>query len=71
LPSRQVSNRLHDNVLNGIAYNPETRNLIVSGKRWPSLFEISLKRETEAKGAAQLDAIRRKCIPEANVFRGG
>lgn len=29
-------------VLNGIAYNPETQKLLVTGKLWPKLFEIKL-----------------------------
>ena len=29
-------------VLNGIAYNPESKNLYVTGKYWPKLFEIKL-----------------------------
>lgn len=28
-------------VLNGIAYNPETKKVYVTGKHWPELFEIS------------------------------
>ena len=28
------------NVLNGIAYNPATKTFYVTGKNWPSLFEI-------------------------------
>lgn len=31
-----------ENVLNGIAYNPITGNLLVTGKRWPKLFEIRI-----------------------------
>jgi len=31
-------------VLNGIAYDRGTGNLLVTGKLWPALFEISLKR---------------------------
>jgi len=30
-------------VLNGIAYDPATGRLFVTGKRWPSLFEVRLK----------------------------
>jgi glutamine cyclotransferase len=30
------------NVLNGIAYDPETDRLFVTGKRWPKLYEIRL-----------------------------
>ncbi|MBK7880304.1 MAG: glutaminyl-peptide cyclotransferase [Saprospiraceae bacterium] len=29
-------------VLNGIAFNPQTGNIYVTGKRWLSLFEIRL-----------------------------
>lgn len=29
-------------VLNGIAYRPETRTLLVTGKRWPKIFEVRL-----------------------------
>lgn len=29
-------------VLNGIAYDPETRRLFVTGKLWPNLFEIEI-----------------------------
>jgi glutaminyl-peptide cyclotransferase len=33
------------NVLNGIAYDPETNHLFVTGKLWPKLFEIELVRK--------------------------
>ncbi len=29
-------------VLNGIAYNPATKHIYITGKRWPTLFEIKL-----------------------------
>ncbi|WP_439506602.1 glutaminyl-peptide cyclotransferase [Sediminibacterium sp.] len=29
-------------VLNGIAFNPTTGNLLITGKRWPALYEIKL-----------------------------
>jgi len=44
-----VPNRKHDNVLNGIAYNPETKNLLVSGKRWPSVFEIKVVQKVRVR----------------------
>jgi glutaminyl-peptide cyclotransferase len=31
-------------VLNGIAYDPATKRLFVTGKQWPKLFEIRLVR---------------------------
>jgi len=30
-------------VLNGIAYKKETNSLLITGKRWPKMFEINLK----------------------------
>lgn len=32
-----------DNVLNGIAYNPNSGHFYVTGKRWPVLFEIQIE----------------------------
>ncbi len=32
----------NDHVLNGIAYNPENGHLFVTGKDWPSLYEIQV-----------------------------
>jgi glutamine cyclotransferase len=32
-----------DNVLNGIAYDPKSDRLFVTGKRWSKIFEIKLK----------------------------
>lgn len=29
-------------VLNGIAYNPETGKIYLTGKNWPKLYEIKL-----------------------------
>jgi len=29
-------------VLNGIAYNPETKTIFVTGKRWDKLFEVEI-----------------------------
>jgi glutamine cyclotransferase len=33
-----------DNVANGIAYDSVKKRLFVTGKRWPKLFEIELKK---------------------------
>ncbi len=35
-----------DVVLNGIAYIPETKHLLVTGKRWPKIYEIELVKQT-------------------------
>ena len=32
-----------DDVLNGIAWNPEKRTFYVTGKRWPKMFEIKVR----------------------------
>lgn len=32
-----------DDVLNGIAYNPETKRIYITGKRWNSLYEFKIK----------------------------
>ncbi|HWJ89480.1 MAG TPA: glutaminyl-peptide cyclotransferase [Flavisolibacter sp.] len=31
----------HANVLNGIAYNPDTKKIYITGKYWPELYEVS------------------------------
>ncbi|PJE47437.1 MAG: glutamine cyclotransferase [Sediminibacterium sp.] len=41
----QQSNQLiveNTDVLNGIAFNPTTGNFLVTGKRWPALYELKL-----------------------------
>ncbi|MBT8244383.1 MAG: glutaminyl-peptide cyclotransferase [Winogradskyella sp.] len=35
----------NDNVLNGIAYNPETETIFVTGKRWDKLFEVKISKK--------------------------
>lgn len=42
LGSRRVGSPLED-VLNGIAHDPDTGKLYVTGKRWPLLFEIRVE----------------------------
>ena len=32
-----------DDVLNGIAWNPESKTFYLTGKRWPKLFEVRIK----------------------------
>ncbi len=41
LPSQMRTG--NEDVLNGIAYDPQTKRIFVSGKLWPRLFEIRLK----------------------------
>jgi len=38
----ELDSTLGADVLNGIAYDPETEKLYVTGKLWPNLFEIQL-----------------------------
>ena len=35
-----------DDVLNGIAHDPDTDHFLLAGKRWPSLFEVELVEAT-------------------------
>lgn len=39
-PAERAKLDKRDDVLNGIAWNPESRTVYVTGKRWPKLFEI-------------------------------
>ncbi len=39
-----------DNVLNGIAYNPETETIFVTGKRWDKLFELKITPKQDLAG---------------------
>jgi len=34
---------MHDECLNGIAYNRETKTFLITGKHWPVIFEIDMK----------------------------
>ncbi len=36
-----------EDVLNGIAYNPENDSFYVTGKLWPALFEVKLSHQLE------------------------
>ena len=36
-------------VLNGIAYNPENKTLLVTGKLWPKIFEIEITKKNKQK----------------------
>jgi len=40
-------------VLNGIAYDPSEDRLFVTGKLWPSLFEIELVEDTKEESNQQ------------------
>lgn len=34
-----------ESVLNGIAYNPDTKTIYLTGKKWPKIFEVTLVHE--------------------------
>lgn len=36
--------RYKESVMNGIAYDPETKRIFITGKNWPKLFEIQVAR---------------------------
>lgn len=39
-------------VLNGIAYNPDTRRFFITGKNWPKMFEVQFVRRDRGAAAA-------------------
>jgi glutamine cyclotransferase len=39
---RKLTKTTPDDVLNGIAYNPKTKTIFVTGKNWDKLFEITV-----------------------------
>ena len=39
---RKLINTTPDDVLNGIAYNPKTKTIFVTGKNWDKMFEITV-----------------------------
>jgi glutamine cyclotransferase len=55
-------------VLNGVAWDPARRRLLVTGKRWPKLFAVALEPLAPVAGqgaGALLAEVRGKCIPPA------
>ena len=39
---KKVTQHQRLDVLNGLAWNPETQTLFVTGKRWDKLFEVKI-----------------------------
>lgn len=62
--NKWVPNQKNDNCLNGVAFNNDTGNIIVSGKRWPSVFEIVLLENDKA----DIARVRDLCTPKSNIF---
>jgi len=56
-----------DDVLNGIAYDAPRDRLFVTGKRWPHVYEIRVRRQDAHAdpdaNEAQLQRVRAKCRP--------
>ena len=44
--SKRINN---ESVLNGIAYDVKNDHLFVTGKQWPTVFEIKVTRQTSAR----------------------
>ena len=51
LPTDQKINE--ESVLNGIAYDAQHDRLFVTGKQWPTIFEIKILNPASAKSAAE------------------
>ncbi|KAK9807120.1 hypothetical protein WJX73_007187 [Symbiochloris irregularis] len=49
-------------VLNGIAHDPATGRVFVTGKYWPRLFEIRPKAMPRRAASARLENVRQQCI---------
>ncbi len=51
-------------VLNGIAFNPATSSIWVTGKKWPKIYEISVVEVPEGQEDFQqrLERTRQQCI---------
>jgi glutamine cyclotransferase len=43
--SRELPNRNSEQTLNGMAWNPRTQTLLITGKDWPAWFEVRLLSE--------------------------
>ena len=40
LTTEEIRTRSPDDVLNGIAYDPESNSFLITGKRWPRLYQV-------------------------------
>eukprot|EP00658_Telonema_sp_P-2_P068593 TRINITY_DN5751_c0_g1_i1.p1 TRINITY_DN5751_c0_g1~~TRINITY_DN5751_c0_g1_i1.p1 ORF type:complete len:333 (+),score=53.78 TRINITY_DN5751_c0_g1_i1:242-1240(+) len=62
-----VRNQREHEILNGIAYDPgRPSRLFVTGKQWPTLYEIELVETAQFLHAD----VQRACIPTRNIFTG-
>ncbi|RSZ58880.1 hypothetical protein HF313_26010 [Massilia atriviolacea] len=49
--------RRQADVLNGIAYDRRSQRLFVTGKNWPQLFQIALRKRTDGRRGPAFDAL--------------
>lgn len=61
LKSRSSQQKYRMDVFNGIAYDSRTARLFVTGKRWPTIFQIKLT--LPSQGDPRLQQLRRRCHP--------
>jgi glutamine cyclotransferase len=54
-------------VLNGIAYDDENDKLYVTGKLWPTMFELKLREVPLEEYEAKLSLARTQCTPPASL----
>ena len=57
-------------VLNGIAWDKINKRLFVTGKKWPSVFEVKLRAFNEGEKVPSVDHVRRQCWPQAAQQKG-
>mmetsp|Transcript_19288 Transcript_19288/g.41693 ORF Transcript_19288/g.41693 Transcript_19288/m.41693 type:complete len:293 (+) Transcript_19288:89-967(+) len=62
LLQRSTTNRGNMDVLNGIAWDPHGKRLFVTGKNWPSVFEIKVKAFSK-RHPLTVEQARAKCWP--------
>lgn len=63
----------HMDVLNGIAWDKTTQRLFVTGKQWPSMFEVKLRAFRQDEQAPSIEHARIKCWPHparAGIHKG-
>jgi glutaminyl-peptide cyclotransferase len=57
----RIPQRRRMDVLNGIAWDPDRKRLFITGKLWPRLYEVEL-RKIEWPPEMDIESSRRMCI---------
>lgn len=65
---RMLGSRHRAEVLNGIAFDPERKTFLVTGKHWPKLFEIRIIKPFQSQSRATRDGIEVKDGRGADKF---